>query len=234
MIATDPLSLMFVACFVIGLLFLLITAFAGPVLGHGRGLSLAHHTGTTGHTGLGGHAPQVHATHAGHTGQTTPHTGQSASQTTNQPARGIHLSFLSIVNPLNIAIFLLIFSLIGYLLHTATGFALPLIFILACIGGLAIAATLIIILNRLFGNATGETIQDVSDRTGLLGKVIMTIPDRGLGEVIYTSPGGMRKSVPARSVDGRRLEREQEVVVLNYQGGVAEVDTWEHFTNQED
>jgi len=61
----------------------------------------------------------------------------------------------------------------------------------------------------------------------------MTIPDKGIGEIIYISPGGMRKSVPARSIDGRRLEREQEVVVVNYTSGVAEVDTWEHFVNQE-
>jgi hypothetical protein len=43
----------------------------------------------------------------------------------------------------------------------------------------------------------------------------------------------MRKSIPARSLDGRRLERDQEVVVVNYQNGIAEVDTWERFTNQE-
>jgi hypothetical protein len=44
----------------------------------------------------------------------------------------------------------------------------------------------------------------------------------------------MRKSIPARSIDGRRLEREQEVVVVNYQGGVAEVETWERFINEEE
>lgn len=223
MIATDSLSLMFIGCFVIGLLFLLITTFSG----HGHGL--AHHAGATSHIGHGGPAHLVHAAHGAHT---TPHTGQAASQTTNHNARGIHFSLLSIVSPLNIAIFLLGFGFFGYLLHAAS-FALPLIFVFACIGGLAIATTLIIMLNRLFGSATGETIQDVSDRTGLLGKVNMAIPDRGIGEIIYVSPGGMRKSVPARSIDGRRLEREQEIVVLNYQGGIAEVDTWDHFTSQE-
>jgi len=224
MIATDPLSLMFVACFAIGLLFLLITALTG----HGHGL--AHHAGSTSHIGQAGHAHLVHAIHGAHA---TTHTGQSASHTTNQNAHGSPFSLLSIVNPLNIALFLLGFGFFGYVLHTATGFALPLIFVLACIGGLAIAAILIIMLNRLFGSATGTTIQDVSDRTGLLGKVNMTIPDMGIGEVIYVSPGGMRKSVPARSIDGRRLEREQEVVVVNYKSGVAEVDTWEHFITQE-
>ncbi len=44
----------------------------------------------------------------------------------------------------------------------------------------------------------------------------------------------MRKSVPARSIDGRRLERDQEVVIINSQHGVAEVDTWEHFIGEEE
>jgi hypothetical protein len=224
-VANDTLSLLFIGCFVIGLLFLLITAFAG----HGHGL--AHHTGATSHIGHGAHAPLVHATHGAHA---ATHTGSSASHTTNHQAHVSHFSFLSIVNPLNIALFLLGFGFFGYILHSATAFALPLIFVLACIGGLIIAAILIIMLNRIFGRATGTTIQDVSDRTGLLGKVNMTIPHMGIGEIIYTSPGGMRKSVPARSIDGRRLEREQEVVVVNYKSGIAEVDTWEHFINRED
>ena len=29
-------------------------------------------------------------------------------------------------------------------------------------------------------------------------------------------------------------ELEQEVVVVNFQNGIAEVDTWDHFVNQED
>jgi hypothetical protein len=61
----------------------------------------------------------------------------------------------------------------------------------------------------------------------------MTIPQNSIGEISYISPGGMRKSIPARSLDGQRLERDQEVVVVNYQNGIAEVDTWEHFVNQE-
>lgn len=225
-VANDTLSLLFIGCFVIGLLFLLITAFAG----HGHGL--AHHTGASSHIGHGGHAHLVHGTpHGAHV---STHAGNGAAQTTNHQAHGGHFSLLSIVNPLNIALFLLGFGFFGYVLHGATAFALPLILVLAGIGGVAIAAILIIMLTRIFASATGITIQDVSDRTGLLGKVNMTIPDKGVGEIIYTSPGGMRKSIPARSIDGRRLEREQEVVVVNYKSGIAEVDTWEHFITQED
>ena len=99
--------------------------------------------------------------------------------------------------------------------------------------GFIVAVLILTLLNRLFGDSEGATVQDVSDRTGLLGKVSVTIQENGLGEIIYISPGGMRKSIAARSIDGRRLERDQEVVVVNYQHGVAEVDTWDHFVNQE-
>ena len=121
----------------------------------------------------------------------------------------------------------------GYIFHDTAGFILPLTIILSVVGGLIIAALLLALLNRVFGDSEGETIQDVSDRTGLLGKVSTTIQEHGIGEVLYVSPGGMRKSVPARSVDGRRLERDAEVVIVNYQSGVAEVDTWDHFVDHE-
>jgi hypothetical protein len=103
---------------------------------------------------------------------------------------------------------------------------------LALIGGLAVSAFVLLLLNRIFANSESSTVQDVSDRTGMLGKVSITIPEKGLGEIIYTSPGGLHKSIPARGSDNQRLERDLEVVVVNYQNGVAEVDTWEHFMHE--
>jgi predicted RNase H-like nuclease len=44
----------------------------------------------------------------------------------------------------------------------------------------------------------------------------------------------MRKSIPARSSAGQRIERGQEVIVVAYQGGVAEVDNWESYVGGED
>ena len=130
--------------------------------------------------------------------------------------------------------FLLGFGFFGYLFHNIVGFEAPLLTLISAgISGLIIAALLLVTLARLFGNSESATVQDVSDRTGLLGKVSITIQESGLGEILYVSPGGMRKSIPARSIDGRRLERDQEVVVVNYQRGIAEVDTWDHFINEE-
>lgn len=231
-IATDPLSLLFIACFLFGLLFMVAAALLGS-LGHGT-----HATHSVGHG--------VHAAHI-HTGQATAvkglHVGHGTTHATNQSAKGSvartsgstnNVSLFAYMNPTTIAVFLLGFGFFGYVFHDTAGFILPLTLVLAAIGGLIVAALLLAIISRTFGDSEGATIQDVSDRVGMLGKVSIAIPENGLGEVLYVSPGGMRKSIPARSIDGRRLERDQEVVVVNYQRGVAEIDTWDHFVNRED
>lgn len=223
MIHTDPLSIMFISFFVAGLLFLIVSALLGGI-GHGHVGGVAHHT-------AGVHLHGVHVP-SGHAHAVSPHTGQQAAQQTQRVASGHPFSLFGVINPMSIAFFLAGFGLLGYAFHTSS-FSLLTTLLLAGAGGLIIAALLLLLLSRLFGDIEGTSIQDVADRTGLLGKVSITIQPNSLGEIIYVSPGGLRKSIPARSINGRRLERDQEVVVVNYQRGVAEVDTWEHFVNQE-
>ena len=229
LIATDALSLVFIACFLFGLLFLLGTALLGN-LGHAGIHSVAHHAGIhiAGHAQaphIGGPHAVGHGTHVG-----THGTAHSTSQASTQE----NASLLSYLNPISIVLFLLGFGFFGYVFHNTAHLVLPFTLLFAGASGLIIAVLLLVMLSRIFGDSEGNTVQDVVDRTGLLGKVSITIPENSLGEIIYTSPGGLRKSIPARSTDGRRLESGQEVVVINYQHGVAEVDTWERFINEED
>ncbi len=236
--ATDPLSLLFIGCFLFGLLFLLVTTLLGN-LGHSGHGGLDHHVDVGHHAGhIGPHhvgSIQGKELSVGHgTGHVnnqthTTHTAKDAAQS----SQGNAFPLLAYVNPTSIVLFLLGFGFFGYVFHNTTALAFPLTLVLAGVSGFIVAALILTMLNRLFGDSEGATVQDVSDRTGLLGKVSVTIQENGLGEILYISPGGMRKSIAARSVDGRRLERDQEVVVVNYQHGVAEVDTWDHFVNQE-
>lgn len=222
MIATDPLSLLFIACFLTGLLFFIVTAALGN-LGHGITHS-ATHPGSVVHTT---------GTHVAHTaGHGTTHTAGSHA-TTHGGAQAHHLPLSSFINPTSIMLFLLGFGFFGYLFHNTLQAVTAITLTLAGISGVIIAALLLIILSRLFGDSEESSVQDVSDRTGLLGKVSITIQENSIGEIIYVSPAGMRKSIPARSIDGRRLERDQEVVVVNYQHGIADVDTWEHFIHED-
>ncbi len=225
MIATDPLSLLFIACFLTGLVFFIVTAFLGN-LGHGMTHNVSHHISVV-------HTTSTHAASHGpvHTsGQTAGSHNTSHAHTNTQ---GHSQSLLTFINPTAIMLFLLGFGFFGYLFHNTIHAVAAITLILAGIGGIAIAGLLLILLSRLFGGSEESSVQDVSDRTGLLGKVSITIQENSLGEIIYVSPGGMRKSIPARSIDGRRLERDQEVVVVNYQHGIAEVDTWEHFIDED-
>ena len=229
MIATDPLSLVFIACFLIGLVYFIVTALLGN-LGHGFAHGTAHHA-TIGHHSGGIHTTATHAVGHG-PAHAAGHAANSHARA-HDSLQGQHQSLLSFVNPTSILLFLLGFGFFGYLFHNTVHFVAAFTLILAGVGGIAIAVLLLIMLSRLFGDSEESTVQDVSDRTGLLGKVSITIKENSLGEIIYVSPGGMRKSIPARSIDGRRLERDQEVVVVNYQRGIAEVDTWDHFISEE-
>jgi len=227
LIATDPLSLVFIASFLFGLLFLLVTTLLGS-LGHGHiGHAGSHAVASHGGLHVGGHASLPHAggTHGvSHVGShaTTPTAGQGVQpqHAGSQNAQGDGFSLFSYVNPTSVVLFLLGFGFFGYVFHNTAHLVLPLTLVLASVGGLLIAALILVFLSRLLSDSGTDTANDVSDRTGMLGKVSLTIPANGLGEIIYVSPGGMRKSIPARSTDGRRLERGQEVVVVNYQHGV--------------
>lgn len=230
MIATDPLSLVFLACFLVGLVYFIVTALLGN-LAHGSG----HATHAAGHQ-IDGHIGQHPGVHTGvHTHTASHGTGHAQVHAAQKAQTGGHnQSLASFLNPTSVMFFLLGFGFFGYVFHNIVGLEAPLLVLLfAGLSGVIIALLLLYLITRLFGNSESATEQDVSDRTGLLGKVSMTIQEGGLGEILYVSPGGMRKSIPARSTDGQRLERNQEVVVVSYQNGIAEVDTWEHFINEE-
>jgi hypothetical protein len=237
-IATDPLSLVFIACFLFGFLFFVLTAMLGS-LGHGHigSHAASHQAGFSGGEHAGSGAAHVAPSHAaGHGTQGTIHS-HAVGHPAHVPQVANHRSFFSsawtFINPTSVILFLFGFGFFGYVFHNTANLALPFSLLLAAVGGVFIAAIILALLTRVFGDAEANTIQDVSDRTGLLGKVSMTIQENNIGEILYTSPGGMRKGIPARSIDGRRIERGQEVVVLNYQHGIADVDTWEHFINEE-
>jgi hypothetical protein len=235
LIATDPLSLVFIACFLFGLLFLLVTSLLGSV-GHGHvGMHSASHHAAGPHLHIGGHAPASSANHTHLSAQGTHPTHQASAHGASQQGfnQVNRLPFIAYINPTSVVFFLVGFGFLGYVFHNTTNLILPFTVVFAALGGVVVALLVLLLLSRIFGDTDVSTELDVADRTGLLGKVSITIPESGLGEIIYTSPGGIRKSIPARSTHGGRIEREQEVVVVNYQRGVAEVDTWERFMNEE-
>ena len=90
-------------------------------------------------------------------------------------------------------------------------------------GGLLVSAFLGLVMR-------GETEMDPAQyrMEGTLARVTMSIPDGGVGEIVF-SKGESRRSEGARSLNGRPIARGEEVVVVDYQRGIALVETWQDF-----
>ena len=224
---TDPLSLVFLACIVFSGAFLVITTVTGT--GHTHGLHFGHFGGHALHLHLG-HAG--HAAHAGHTGTHATHTTSGAAQTASTPSvwSSLENALEGALNLYGILIFLLIFGLLGFLLHNATNLAAALIVLVALLAGLAGAIVTSALFARVFlMNVTVGLTSESSQFAGRLGRVSMTIREGGTGEVIFQGATGARQSLGARSLDGQPIAAGTEVVILSAHDGIARVQPWDRF-----
>ncbi|MFI5274879.1 MAG: NfeD family protein [Ktedonobacterales bacterium] len=242
MLATDPLSLIFIGCAVFAAAFLLISTLTG--IGHGHGL----HFGASATHGVGGHMLHVthagthlahggtHATHATHATHTT-HAGHAATHATGDSGSALSSARSALATSLDqslnlygLLIFLLIFGLLGYLLHAAG--TLPGVFalLLALLVAIACSVVTSALLARLFLLETPHVLSaESSQLAGRLGEVSMAIREGGVGEVLYTGETGTRHSAGARSSDGTPIDAGTEVVVVAYHDGIASVQPWDRF-----
>ncbi|HEX8032280.1 MAG TPA: hypothetical protein VF510_00450 [Ktedonobacterales bacterium] len=250
MLATDPLSLVFLTCVVFSGSFLVLSTLLG--VGHGHGLHLGGHTGghVGGHLGghighdmgghVAGHAPGGHASagHAAANGHTASsgHTadgqtnGSAAVSTATTPWMALSNAFYASLNLYGLLIFLLVFGLLGYLLLNMANVGVILSLLIALALAVATAMGMSVVLARLFlmGEHT-ELPPESSQLEGRLGKVSIGIRAGGIGEVIYTGTTGARKSVGARSYDGAAIPVDTDIVVIAYRDGIASVQPWDRF-----
>ncbi len=237
MIATDPLSLVFIGCFVVSGTFLLISSLLGA---GAEDLHLGHfghpgHSGGAGHAAGSGHASGImhhtlsqghDAGHAAHSGTTAGHGAQAS-----HPTWAILASFFNLYALLT---FLFWFGLIGYVLKNLANFGA----LLASTAGLAVgivgAVLITIVMRRFMGRDYGELTAESSELVGTLATVSMPIRAGGIGEIIYKKGTGARKSIGARSVDDQPIARDAEVVIVGYEKGIAQVQTWDRFITETD
>lgn len=239
MIATDPLSLVFIGCFVVSGAFLILSSLMG--FGHGH-----FHLGHIGHAGHSvGHAsavlhhalPQGHAgAHAAHGPHAATHTGAAhTQQAAGAPASpSLWATLATYLNLYAILTFLFWFGLIGYVLHNLTKFGSLSAFVGALLVGVVGAVLVNMAMRRLMGKDDGELTAESSELVGTIATVSMAIRAGGIGEVIYTRGTGGRKSLGARSVDAQPIARDAEVVIVGYEKGIAQVQTWDRFLNEHD
>lgn len=226
MLATDPLSLLFLGCALLSGLLLVASVALGA--SHGHAGHLGDHT--VAHTGAPTHAA-IHApTHI------TPHTGATHGATT-ATATGdsgwwgaIQSVLLGSLNLNGALIFLLVFGVLGYLLHNGQGASLLLTLVIAALIGALAAIAVNAALTRIFiTSQAGELSANSSRLEGRLATVSLAIRAQGLGEVVFTGEAGARQSIGARSADGAPIAVDTQVVIVEAEHGLATVQPWDSF-----
>ena len=235
MIATDPLSLVFIGCFVVSGTFLILSS----VLGFGHGHFHLGHIGHAGHAGPAGHGIG-HASGVAHHALPQAHaaalTGSASAQqpTGTSPSPSFWATLGNGLNLYAVLTFLFWFGLSGYVLRNLTDLGSLAAFIGAALVGIVGAVLVNLAMARLMGRDYGELTAESSEMVGTIATVSMAIRAGGIGEVIYTKGAGGRKSVGARSVDSQPIARDAEVVIVGYEKGIAQVQTWDRFLNEHD
>jgi membrane protein implicated in regulation of membrane protease activity len=197
----------FLACFLFGLLFTLGSAALGAA---GHVLPGLH----GGHGGDGGHGFGEGA----NSGAAHGHDGAHAD--------GVHHA-LPITNLSSLMAFLMWFGAAGYVLERFAGLPLALALGGGALAGLAGAFIVALFLRAIL---KGERVMDPRDYRleGTIARVTVTIPEGGAGEILFTK-AGTRRSEAARSIDGSAVPRNTEVVVIEYERGIAVVQPWDEF-----
>lgn len=232
MIATDPLSLAFIGCFVVSATFLLLSSIMGA--GH-EDLHFGHF-GHMAHGGHAGHAPGAsHASGVAHHALPQGHAGHSSTSSSQgaQPDLPFWAVLASFFNLYAVLTFLFWFGLIGYVLKNLADYSSLFAAAAGLFVGIAGAVLITLVMHRL-GRDDGELTAESSELVGTLATVSMPIRAGGIGEVIYKKGTGGRKSLGARCVDDQAIPRDAEVVIVGYEKGIAQVQTWDRFIAEAD
>jgi membrane protein implicated in regulation of membrane protease activity len=161
--------------------------------------------------------------HGGHHAGGAHHTGSGAR---GGVSRGSEISWF---NASTIMAFLAWFGGAGYILTKHAYLAGIAALLVAIAAGLMGAWTVYRFMSRLMED-TKFHMNDWDYRLeGAVGVVSMTIREKQTGEVIFEQ-NGVRKSVGARSDDGRAIEKGSEVAIGRYEKGIAYVRKWEEFS----
>jgi len=226
------MEIFFLFCFLFGALFTVVSVlfgFAGSIGAHfpgahGDAPAISHgHADASAMSHVLGHA------NGGAHGHGADH-GAHASDHGDHPSTLPLLARLPLFNPSALLAFITCFGAAGYILtHFAGWPSLPatlVAFFPGLLGDVIIAAVIAKII-------AGETVMRPIDYElqGTLGRVTISIPANGVGEVIF-SKGGSRRSEAARSLGATAIPYDTEVVIVDYERGVAVVVPYDEFVRR--
>jgi membrane protein implicated in regulation of membrane protease activity len=159
---------------------------------------------------------------AGHTG--SPHSGTTARDGVRHGS-----THFPLFNSASLMVFLAWFGGVGFLLTTHARLWFLAVLALATVAGLSGAALVGAFMVKVLDNPDAALEPMDFQMVGAVGKVNIAIRPGGTGEILYVQ-GGTRRSLGARSEDGKPLEKGAEVVVTRFEHGIAYVRLWDEFT----
>lgn len=210
MFGSDWLANLFLGIFLFGLIFtaaslLLGFSHIGGVGGHGA----------SGHAGGGaGHA--VHMDVAGHHVNLDVHDIDGHAELPGHDGPGIF-------NMPTIMAFLTWFGGIGYIVRHSWGLDGAFTTAFALLSGLAGGALMFVLLARWLWPMMSLPLSSADYKLpGTAARVVSSIRAGGVGEIVYTK-NGARFTAGAKSADETAIARGTEVVILDYEKGLASV-----------
>src|SRR5215471_16116544 len=174
---------------------------------------------------LGGslHLPHLHV-HVSHAH--VPHVAGHAAA-----GHGGQTPEMPFFNFATITAFLAWFGGSGYLLTRYSALTVTLIMFIAVIVGLVGAAFIFLFVVKFLMKHDRELDAADYERVGVLGRVISPIRQGGTGEIIF-SQEGTRHTCGARSELGEALAKDTEVIITQYEHGIAYVRRWEEMAGK--
>ena len=135
-------------------------------------------------------------------------------------------SGVPVLNFGTVTAFLTWFGGIGFLLTAYSHVVALATVMVALVGGLVGAGLIFLFMAKVL--APDQIPMDPADYhlPGTLGRVTVTVPPKGTGEMVYTQ-AGTRKTVAVRGAAGEPIEKGTEVVVLRYERGIAYARAWD-------
>jgi membrane protein implicated in regulation of membrane protease activity len=167
----------------------------------------------------GGHVHVHGAVHGGVADQGANHASA---------AGGAHISPFSISA---ISAFLTWFGGAGYLLTRYSGLTAIAIALAATAVGIAGAGAVFVTLSRFLLPRLTEMRSEDYRPEGAVGRVTSPIRPGGTGEIVYML-SGTQQIEGARSLTGEAMERGTEVVIHHVKAGIAYVERWDKFAEQ--
>ncbi len=143
-----------------------------------------------------------------------------------------HRRWVSYINLPTVGAGFTLFGVSGYLLYRYSALQPAVLIAIAVAVALGGAAGIVAL---IAGWAIPSAARDVEDERyilqGHIGRVTRPIGAGEAGEIAYVIDG-VRRAVPARSLDGNAIGRDAEIVIERIEHGVAYVELWSTIEKQ--